>query len=665
MLAFARNEVKRCKRWRSTHGNKFDEAWKRYIDLYAGKHYDHKSGTDQLTVNLIFATKNVMAPAVAINNPKFTVNARRPDDAPNAVITEEVLNYLWRTNKYQSDFRLAVDDWIIMGHGWLKVGYKFVKPPEEKSTDIPADGNATDEGVDEGIDDREDVEGNVESELIVEDDRPFVERISPFDMYVDPDARHPKEMRWIAQRTWRAVQDVSVDDRYSTTARKKVSGSSWSRWGEDGDGRSDDDKPDKGAVTFAEVIEFYDIKRGKVCTFAMDAEDSTTSGFLIRPKKIPYALGHPFVMVRNYEVPDTFYPMGDVQQIESLQLELNETRNQMLNYRKKFRRAWVYSKDLFDRDGLQALESEQDNVMIPVQGDGDPAKAISPVPPSITPSEFFDQSAMISDDIDRVSGVSDYQRGAQAEIKRTATEAAMIQDAANARAQDRLAKIELTLADLGARVIALMQQYMTGEKVARLTSVPAQAWVHYDADYIAGQFDFEVAAGSTEPQNETFRRQAAMQLVDASMPFLEMQIADPVALYRHILTKGFGIKNTTSFVNQQGAPPQGVQPTGAPPGPPGMEQVSRQEWDRPSARDAAWRWGFHSRVPVRVPGSTSMESQITPQMLQELVGMDMGGGSGMPMMPEPAMPLEIPKMPPVTFKVKRGSDGKITEITSV
>ena len=63
----------------------------------------------------------------------------------------------------------------------------------------------------------------------------------------------------------------------------------------------------------------------------------------------------------------------------------------------------------------------------------------APLPAVITPTEFYDQSAMISNDIDRVSGVSDYQRGAANTIKRTATEAAMIQDSANARAQDRLA----------------------------------------------------------------------------------------------------------------------------------------------------------------------------------------------------------------------------------
>ena len=81
-LAFARAELRRSKRWRHNQAAEFDDNWKRYIDLYAGKHYDAKSGTDQLTINMIFATINVMGPAVAINNPKFVVNAAKPSSIP-------------------------------------------------------------------------------------------------------------------------------------------------------------------------------------------------------------------------------------------------------------------------------------------------------------------------------------------------------------------------------------------------------------------------------------------------------------------------------------------------------------------------------------------------------------------------------------------------------
>jgi hypothetical protein len=609
-----RDEIRRSKRWRTDEG--CDSDWRRYVDLYRGKQYSGAVPGDKLIVNLIFSTINTLAPAVAVNNPKFTVNARNPNTAPQAIIVEEVLNYLWRTWHYQEEFRLAVNDQLIMGHGWCKVGYKFTKPPEEKKVDSD-EPNATENGADVGVDDRDDVEGNVESEQYVYEDRPFVERISPFDMFVDPDARNPKEMCWIAQRTWRPIKDVQVDSRYSATARKKVSARSWSRWStEDGDARMNDQAVPKGVKSFCEIIEFYDIKTQLVSTFCLDSDTvDDESGFLIKPRRMPYAMGHPFEMLRGYEVADHFYTMGDVEQIESLQLELNQTRTQMMNHRKRFQRKWLYDRDAFDREGVQALEADIDNTMIPVMSDGNISAVITPLPAVVTPSEFYDQSAMISADLDRVSGVSDYQRGGNTgAIKRTATEAAMIQDAANSRAQDRLAKIETSLARLGERVIGLMQQFLTGDQVARIVTMPGRAWVNYDPEYIQGEFDYEVAAGSTEPQNETFRRQSAMQLVDASMPFLQAGVANPQALLMWVLQKGFGIKDVSQFVNQQGAPnmdPNTAQPQEVPPGAPGGVPPGP-----PGAPPQQMPPGV---APAGMPPPGNGQGEIPPEMLQAMM----------------------------------------------
>jgi len=625
LLQLMRDEVRRSKRWRSQE--EYEADWKRYIDLYKGRQYDQNVAGDKLIVNLVFSTINTMAPAVSVNNPKFVVNARKPDTAPQAIITEEVLNYVWQTYKYQDEFRLSVNDWLIVGHGWVKVGYKFVKPPEEKRTES-GEGADPDTGADYGIDDREPIEGNVESEMYVYEDRPFIERISPFDMFVDPDARNPKEMCWVAQRTWRPIQDVQVDERYSSTARRKVTAKSWSRWSNsEGDSDAREDKPDKGARSYCEIIEFYDIKRRIVATFCLDSETTgDESGFLIKPRPMPYAMGQPFVMLRNYEVADHFYPIGDVAQIESLQLELNQTRSQMMNHRKRFQRKWLYERDAFDRDGVQALESDIDNTMIPVMSDGRLDNVIIPMPAVITPSEFYDQSGMIINDIDRVSGVSDYQRGAaQTAIKRTATEAAMIQDAANARAQDRLTKVESILSQLGERVIGLMQQFMTGEQVARIVTMPGKQWVTYDADFIQGEFDFSVQAGSTEPQNETFRRQSALQLVDSSMPFLQMGVANPVTLYMHVLQKGFGVKDAAQFILPNALTGGGEQPQ------PGDPTAQPQDVQAPGMMDPNQQQQMGQLPPAEGAMPPEMNGGMPPPTDQGPQPMDPGQMAAMAM----------------------------------
>ena len=118
-----------------------------------------------------------------------------------------------------------------------------------------------------------------------------------------------------------------------------------------------------------------------------------------------------------------------------------------------------------------------------------------------------------------------------------------------------------------------MQQYMTGEQVARVVTLPVNGWVNYDEDYIQGEFDFEVRGGSTEPRNESFRRQSALQLADISFPFVEMGVADPVALYQKMLRDGFGEKDAQRFIAkpEEQAPPD--QQQGPPQGPPPEQQM--------------------------------------------------------------------------------------------
>jgi len=93
----------------------------------------------------------------------------------------------------------------------------------------------------------------------------------------------------------------------------------------------------------------------------------------------------------------------------------------------------------------------------------------------------------------------------------------------------------------------------------------------FDADYIRGQFDFEVEAGSTQPRNESFRRQSALQLVDAMAPFVSAGVVDPLSLARRVL-QSFDIKDPESYLTQQmapeGAPGEPGMPPGMPPGGP-------------------------------------------------------------------------------------------------
>jgi hypothetical protein len=533
------------KRWRKDEG--YDATWKRMRDMYRGYQFDDYRNEDRILVNVAFSSVNVISPSVSVNFPKITVNAVNPDNAANAVIAEAVVNYWWRYKDIRTEFRRAVKDSLIMGHGWVKTGYRFI---EEEVVGEEDDANDITEG------------GEVTSTTVVVEDSPFAERVSPMDVFVDPDATSMRDIKWIAQRIRRPIAEVRADKRYSKAAREKVSVMAVSRYADDPSRKKINDK-NQG---YAEIWEFYDVVAKKMSVFCEGSDL-----FLVKPMPMPYSFGHPFTMLRNYDVPDEFYPIGDLEAIEALQKELNETRTQMMNHRKKFSRKYLYKESAFDQLGRTALESDEDNVMVPVMSDDPIGSVVEAFPAVINPPEFYNQSNTIIGDIDRISGVSEFQRGAVSEIRRSATEVGLLQDAANARTSDKLAMVEHAIAEVGRRMVALARQFMTQEQAARIMGKDGEpVWIQFDRDYLEGDFDFEVAAGSTQPVNESFRRQMALQMVDAMAPFAGAGIVDMPRLAAYVLQFGFGVKNPDEFMVQQQpqmpqAPAAGQPPMAAPP----------------------------------------------------------------------------------------------------
>jgi len=535
-----RGSIESSRKWRKQDG--YDATWTRMKDLYRGRHFDDYINQDQMLVNIAFSTVNVISPTISVNYPKITVSAVASANAGNAVIAEAVVNYWWRRGDVRSEFRRAVKDVLVAGHGWIKVGYRFVE--ESKVADDELDVTDPVSG------------GEGHTEMTIREDAPFAERVSVHDIFVDPDATTLKDAKWVAQRIRRPIEEVKKDERYNKVVRAKVLVAATSKYSDDPSRKKIKDKE----IGYAEIWEYYDIRKGTMSIFSESGD-----GFLVEPTKMPYSFGQPFVMIRNYDIPDMFYPMGDLESIEPLQRELNETRSQMMNHRKKFSRKYLYKEGSFDTLGRNALESDEDNVMVPVISDEPLLNVVTAFPAIINPPEFYNQSSMIIGDIDRISGVSDFQRGTS-DIRRTATESSLLQDAANARTSDKLSVIEQAIAEVGRRMMQLAQQYMTGEAVARVTGKDGEPmWVTYDRDWLQGDFDFEVAAGSTQPHNESFKRQSALQMMDTMAPFLQMGVIDAAKLAAYLLQFGFGVKNPDEFMMQ--APQGAAGPDGAPAAP--------------------------------------------------------------------------------------------------
>jgi len=566
-----------ARKWRDDEG--YDDTWRRLGDLYRGKHWPSTASTtsDLIAVNLAFSTINVISPSVAVNHPKIVVSATLPDNEAQASTNEAVINYLWRHHDYQKPFRRAVKDFLIFGHGWLKVGWRFVEQEQtlgDRDLDAmyaeqvaTADSAAMQMPALAGdLPTNDEIAANLPtSAMTIVEDQAFVERVSPFDIFVDPEATCMDDIAWIAQRIVRSLEDVQSDKRYKPSVRKRLSADAGVKGARDDGLGTTEQYVDDDRIT---LYEYYDIESNTVSVCAENGDE-----FLLDPIPMPYAYGQPFIMLRNYDIPDRFYPLGDLESIESLQLELDKTRSQLMNDRKRYARKYLYHERSFGPEGREALESDDDGRLVPVVDENKPlSEVVVPMPQSPLSPEIYAYSNIIEQDINTVSGVNEYARGQMPEIRRTATEASIIADAANARAADKLAIVELAIGQIARRVLQLMQQYMTGEQIARIAGPDGQdQFVSYVREDIIGEFDFTVEGGSTQPINDTIRKQQAVSLLNAIAPLVGTVI-DPQALALHVLRDGFDIKNPEKFLVQQqpmapegggGAPPVGMPQNGA------------------------------------------------------------------------------------------------------
>jgi hypothetical protein len=558
LLSYYGQELGRSKEWRETEG--YDDCWTDMVDLYRGESIfptAGRSSEDRIAINQAFSTINVIYPAISVSRPEIAVAANQPDLETRAVFVQAMINHQWERYRMQEPFRRAVKDSLIVGHGWCKMLWSYEEAEKELTEEefaLRFQAALADEQAIAAEEEREPVTDEelarqiiaASRETIV--DRPVMERISPHDMFVNPEATSLEDARWVAQRIVRHIDDVKTDPAYSRKARDNampgltLADPHYARHQENYESNE-----------LVEVFEFYDLARQTMCTFAAGAAE-----YLIRPRKMPYAFGHPFEMIRNYEVPDHFYPMGDLEMIAPLVKELSKTRSEMMNHRARYARKYLARKAAISQSDLTKIASKRDGEVIFVEDDSVPlADVIQPVNQIGMDPGLYNWSQAIENDIQDISGITEFMRGGGGQIRRTATEASLLQDAANVRTAEKLDRVETFIANLATKLLQINQQYVTGEQAAKVIGRDgANLWVPYTREDIKGQYDFRVEAGSTVPKNETFRRQSALGMLQALGPFIQTGQVNVPELLRIVLRDGFAIKNPEKFLQEPPPPPQ-------------------------------------------------------------------------------------------------------------
>jgi hypothetical protein len=374
----------------------------------------------------------------------------------------------------------------------------------------------------------------------------FVEHVSPFDVFVDPEARKIKDARWVARRRIMSLEEVQANPAYKHTKNLQgdtpfpaVQGVAKPPGIPGYQEGSTVHPPEYERVT---LWEYYNLKEQTVCVFTLNYDRFLMEADWLMPYE-----GSPFVPMVDYVVPDSLWGYGEVELIEGLQMELNKTRTQIIVHNKRFNRKLLYKERAIDDRGKQALASRTDGALIPVINDEDLKDVVLPVPDSPLPADRYQINNIIESDITAITGISDYERGAYNNVRRTATEASIIMDASSLRQQDKLRRIEQAATIVGRRMAALAKTFYDQERWILITGSGWQVPIRFTREDIEGEYDIQVDAGSTEPTNQQMLMQDRERLYQL---LSENPLVNQAEILKELL-RAHGFSNPDKYIDQQ------------------------------------------------------------------------------------------------------------------
>ena len=535
------------------------------------------------TVNMLLPHLTLVINSVAARDPKFVITPVGGDPAVvenNSVVAKAVLDYFWKRSDATAVLRDMTQDMVITGNSFAKVGWAYTESTRDRTADEVS--VQTDEAMaaaeemgygQGGMLDQELVDQIVEAvaitEQIVETDEPYVEYVSPYDMYLPADSRRMNTSRWVCQRIRVPKDEIEENDMFDKKAVENlITDTSYA------DPATLDmlnQTPQNLPSTFAyvTVFEFYDMRDRTLCIFQQDAEIPLYEG------PIPYAHRYPpFVHMRNFsDGGSTFWGFGDVENVAGIQLMINEIMVAEINDLKRVGNKYFINKKVLTPEVTRALQEAKPDQVIPIDLPGNITmnEVIQPVQRLATPQDNYYMEDKLQGYVQQILGISDLQAGSiQSASRVPATAVASLDGAQTTRSMEKMVNVEKASREIGTRMLALCQQFLDEGKAIRIAGPNAPTWFQVTPEDIDGEFSVEAEGGSTQAINPAARARQGLEILNNIVPALSNLGYDPSNAVRTAITY-MGLNPDHLLVRPEPTPEQAMPAEGpAAPGMPGM-----------------------------------------------------------------------------------------------
>ena len=427
--SITRKDRKRAKEiWESFQiGRQFrksrEKIWRRSERQYQGKTWTNRAEdptSDLINVNISFSTINTIIPHLTGMEPEFVVAPFSADaTAKNARIQEAFLNRMWRHKPVgaQEALKASTFDYLVYGDGYLKTTWTI----NERA--LSADETAEIADI-------------------------YVDRLSPWDVWLDSTATGLDGSKWIAVRVWTTEEEARADETLTIPSSYQ-----FQQLDPTSDKDDDGDKPYQATSgiggndrKWVELFELYDVFNKMMYVVPEDGD---------QPWKVVEGVEVPVEQIPGYTIPQSPYHMGELEQIFDIQMEIDKTRSQQIAHRKRNVSKVFVKEDALTPEAKSAMTSSVVGELVPIQGEGPLGELVAPLQLPPLPAESYQMARTAQDDIYEITGVTEYQRGSAPEITRTATEAQMMQGSANVKIDAKLNDVEMAVRSVGEYMLGI------------------------------------------------------------------------------------------------------------------------------------------------------------------------------------------------------------------
>jgi hypothetical protein len=419
-------------------------------------------------------------------NPTIAYKPRENSDKIQSQIMSDLFEYWFSKSDAYPKIISWIKDALVYGTGIIKVDWLTKAPRMVKSYVLDPEGNPVL---------GEDGQYKTIETPVVDYDDPRIVNVNIYDFFYDPNGIDIDDCKWVGYQYKANIDEMIAEEEankangksfYNISALKRLKNSYLKKDNQYDDqrhlasGMSQLTEEDKTVNNFI-CWEMYE--DDKLCVIGNEEE-------ILYEGENPYWHGKkPFIKLVDSIVSQEFYGKGEIEPVEKQLHALNTIQNQrIVNVNRILNGMWK-AKNSVDDDELQFI----DNGIIHIT-DIDDATFITP--PNVTQTAVQEQT-LATEVIQRALGVTDYVQGVQTPGQ-TASEVEVKTQQANARFAHKVKILEETgLKRLGELVYQLYQQFITKDKVIKVTGPEGQQFARVSAGDISGEYDVIPESDST------------------------------------------------------------------------------------------------------------------------------------------------------------------------